>query len=217
MKSATKIVLILVLALGLFHNYAIAKSSKKKVDKTLTAIAIISSKPDHIEVYIKNKEYRTPCQIRLKPGKYDIFGCQIKYDTYRRTHQLKKGKNKIQINLVLSTEIEPPEGAPPGKLLEWQTFNLPFENNHFYINLNGDKYGKYGLIIIPNFDFKMGDNPNEVFAKGWPTYEKYGKEALAWLNKKGLSRAQIKAKNITISWWGQEWWPEGKGKNLLIK
>lgn len=163
----------------------------------------ITSNPENIQVIINNQTYSTPIIIKLKKGTYKVTGKKDGYFDNEQTTIIKAFKTtKLLITLSSRKNIEPTNSNVPGIVSKF-----PFENNHFYINWDWDKYS---LIIIPNFDFKMGDNPNEVFAKGWSTYEQYAKEALDWLSQNGLSSKEIKDKQINIEWWGQEWWPTGK-------
>mgnify|MGYP001593726105 CR=1 FL=1 len=103
----------------------------------------------------------------------------------------------------------PPEGdggpgipTPMDKLMS----AIPHRTNHFQVTEPMNP-AHYDVLIIPNIKWgmKAGDDPKEVFAKNWSKCEQYGKEALRWIQSKGVN-----LKDLRICWLWDEFWPKGK-------
>lgn len=79
---------------------------------------------------------------------------------------------------------------------------LPQETDHYritYIN------SKNELLIVPLVDIDGDKNPIDEFARIWPQYEEYANEAVSWMKNQGVN-----PKDLSIRWWGEDFWPAGK-------
>lgn len=169
----------------------------------------ITSDPVNIEVDIGQSIYQTPTTIKIKPGKYRVWGLKEKYLTYDKFNKFYYGKeNNLYIKLEVDPEPEPTEGAPPPGYVEKkpQIKNLPYENNHFRI-LWDIAYNKY--IIVPKIPFGPEDAPVETMRNNWNQYQQYSKEALDWMKNQGVTPSKD-----NIIWWMQDFWPEGAAINF---
>ena len=166
----------------------------------------ITSSPDNIEVYIDNKDYVTPMHIKIRSGKYNIWGVKEGYEIYNQKIEFNRKEKNLNIVLSLSNEKEPKEGAPIKELPTPQISDLPVETDHFIVRWDS-AYLKY--LIVPNIPFNKFNAPQYFFETYWVDYEKYAKEALLWIKNKGVTPSQA-----NIMFWGQEWWPAGKTINF---
>lgn len=100
----------------------------------------------------------------------------------------------------------PPELFPGDRLLPIAVGKLPVDTAHFRIDIIFDAAE---MTIVPNIPFTAQNAPQYFFKTYWQDYERYGHEALSWLENNNLGKKVRQKYHIKIQWWGQEWWPKG--------
>lgn len=163
----------------------------------------IDSNPSGAQVTINQKKVTTPANVKLATGVYTVAISKKGYidDSQKitiKSHQ----KTAITFNLVANDQIEPSKAQTLEALTQ-----LPFENDHFRILWHDNNNT---IEIVPKIPFASTEPPESYFQNYWDQYEQFGKEGIQWLEKNQLGNDILNRYQITIVWWGKEWWPEGK-------
>lgn len=198
-----------------------AKKMASPKQKSATATLIVTSKPKGSTVSIYGstiKPKHTPATFTgIKPGKWYLCADEDGADnskyiqTYYKSVTLKAGKTTT-VTIDFNQEDDgPPEGdggpgtpTPMDKLIS----AIPYRTKHFTVS-DAPNPARYDVMIIPHVRYPNDDSvkltPKEYFAKNWKQCEQYGKEALRWIQSKGVN-----LKDLRICWLDDEWWPPGK-------
>ncbi|GEM_PF-2019411 len=199
---------------------AVKKQATPK-KQSATATLIVTSKPKGSTVSIYGSDPKgkhTPATFTgLKPG--NIYLCADQDDQRNHTYveiyfkavKLTAGKTTYVVIDFNEPDDGPPEGdggpgapTPMDKLLS----AIPYRAEHFTVS-DAPNPARYDVMIIPHVYYPNDDSvkltPQEYFAKNWKQCEQYGKEALRWIQSRGVS-----LKDLRICWLHDEWWPAGK-------
>lgn len=112
--------------------------------------------------------------------------------------------------IVLQNNAKQIINPSPAKLSQFDQF--PIETDDFRIDY---ELKDNILTIVPKIPFNNTDAPQNFLKINWEDYNRKGKQALEWLDNNGLDKQFRDNFNVKITWWAQEFWPEGAAAPTL--
>lgn len=158
----------------------------------------INAKPTEITIAVRKKSYKTPLNILLPSGTYLINASKDGFTDQEATIQIKRSQvTKLYFDMISNEVIEPTRYKIPEAIHQ-----LPIETSNFRMDW---EYDSNTITIVPMLQYG-NDNPEIFIKQNWSQYEKFGMEALQWLEDNGIGRKIREENQIRINWWLEEFW-----------